>query len=384
MRKRAVGFLAISLVVTCLALLGCPNPASLSEADPDAPALSLLQGRGGWHGHFKIIIRPSGDLTGATDRSAIQQALEDCSRGGVVELKKGHYYIDGPVVAEGFKGTLRGAGMNRTIVETAEGFTAADIGPILGNNVMGVMFGFFFCRDYVTVEDMTLQVLGPTPCKEYASVFLGFNTTTILSNHLVIGGVAKGCRDLTATCTRVRFVAGPSEDPFGGGSNVTAPVAICGGAPSQLMDNGYGTETFQPVNAKVEGCRIEGCGMAAIIYYKGCEGWASIRRTAFVDCLNGIVLVEKNQGCDIVISGNDFRGTMGGNPIVVPPDSEAKIVCNSYDDLESCSGGFVVVLAGGGNEVYEDLTGRLDLSILGDPTKNTIVTDFDCNCGPSR
>ncbi len=274
--------------------------------------------------------------------------------------------------------------MDRTIVETAEGFAAADIGPILGNNVMGVMFGFFFSKDHVTVEDMTLQVLGPTPCEEYASVFLGFNRTTILSNHIVIGGVAKGCKDLTATCARVRCVAGPSEDPFGGGWNVTAPVAICGGAPSQLMAGGFGTESFQPVNAKVEGCRIEGCGMAGLIYYKGCEGWASIRRTAFVDCLNGIVLVEKNQGCDIVISGNDFNGTMGGNPIVVPPDSEAKIVCNSYDDLVSCSGGYAVMLIGAGNKVFEDLTERPDLSIFGDTTTNTIVTDFGCDCGPSR
>jgi hypothetical protein len=150
------------------------------------------------------------------------------------------------------------------------------------------------------------------------------------------------------------------------------------------MDVGIGSESFRPVNAKVDGCRIEGCGMAGIIYYKGCEGWATIRRTAFVDCINGILLVEKNQGCDIVISGNDFSGTMGGNPIVVPPDSEAKIVCNSWDDLVSCGGGFAAVLAGGGNEVYEDLTGRPDLTILGDPTTNTIVTDFCCDCGRSR
>jgi len=74
----------------------------------------------------------------------------------------------------------------------------------------------------------------------------------------------------------------------------------------------------------------------------------------------------------------------GGEPGPRPPDSTVRVVCNDYEGLASCGGGYVVKLLGSGSEVYEDLTGRPDLSVFGDPTTNTIVTDYCCECDRPR
>jgi len=354
-------------VLTMLVIVACENPMQASQPGRAEP-LSHGRARGGG------AIVPSGDLTGETDRIAIEAALLGCPPGGMVKLGKGHFYLDMPVVIEGFNGTLRGSGMNKTTVETAIGFEPTPL-RILWDNPMAIMFGFFWPEDSVTVEDMTLQATNAPATVPYDSIFLGFQETTNLSNFVVIGSASPDSTSVTATCSDLRCVAAPSSiNPLGGVCTVSVPIAICGGAPTTLDPDGL-FNAGVPIYGRVEGCEIVYSGGPGIHYFKGGGGTMSVFDNTFTDCTIGVRLGELNDDCDIRVSFNTFLGTMGAFPIVVTPGSVATIAWNDYDDLVSCSNGYVVVLQSSGNEVYEDLSDRPDLSVAGDPNANVIVTD---------
>lgn len=68
-------------------------------------------------GPADITIEPSGDLNGATDANAIEAALAALPAGGILLLDEGTFYINRTIVApEGFNGTVRGKGMDNTLI----------------------------------------------------------------------------------------------------------------------------------------------------------------------------------------------------------------------------------------------------------------------------
>jgi hypothetical protein len=72
--------------------------------------------------HFRhyaphITIHPSGDMSGVTDATALEAALNAAVPGQVIQLAEGTYYMNRTLVAPvGFGGTLRGAGGNKTTI----------------------------------------------------------------------------------------------------------------------------------------------------------------------------------------------------------------------------------------------------------------------------
>jgi hypothetical protein len=64
-----------------------------------------------------VVVKPSGDTTGAKDTAAIQAALNTCTRGDpqcTVQLLSGTYYISSQITVYGFQGSFVGAGQGRT------------------------------------------------------------------------------------------------------------------------------------------------------------------------------------------------------------------------------------------------------------------------------
>ena len=64
-----------------------------------------------------IVVKPSGDTTGATDTVAIQAALNKCTGGNshcTVQLLSGTYYISSQITLYGFRGSFVGAGQGQT------------------------------------------------------------------------------------------------------------------------------------------------------------------------------------------------------------------------------------------------------------------------------
>ena len=64
-----------------------------------------------------LVVKPSGDTSGATDTPAIQAALNKCTSGDprcTVQLLSGTYYISSQITVYGFQGSLVGAGQGQT------------------------------------------------------------------------------------------------------------------------------------------------------------------------------------------------------------------------------------------------------------------------------
>jgi hypothetical protein len=70
------------------------------------------------HAADRVTIAPSGDATGQTDADALQAALSDAEPGVVIQLEEGIYYLNHVLLAENFRGTIQGAGCEKTIITT--------------------------------------------------------------------------------------------------------------------------------------------------------------------------------------------------------------------------------------------------------------------------
>ena len=92
----------------------------------------------------RIKIQPSGDTTGVTDWTSIQNALENAGPGDTVKLAAGTFYLDRSIIVYNFDGTLKGAGKGVTVLKTV----ATDSYNRFLN---------FLNPVYVTVKDLTID-----------------------------------------------------------------------------------------------------------------------------------------------------------------------------------------------------------------------------------
>lgn len=70
------------------------------------------------HAADPVTIAPSGDQSGQTDADALQAALSDAEPGAVIQLEEGTYYLNHVLLAENFRGTIQGAGREKTTITT--------------------------------------------------------------------------------------------------------------------------------------------------------------------------------------------------------------------------------------------------------------------------
>lgn len=105
------------------------------------------------------------------DWSSINNALQSAGPGEVVQLGEGLFYLHKSIIRWDFNGTLRGAGMNETIIQTVPGvsFDRTDSPPInwkLESNDGGFMFCFPHHYNTeirtVTVSDLSIRVDEPS------------------------------------------------------------------------------------------------------------------------------------------------------------------------------------------------------------------------------
>lgn len=76
-----------------------------------------------------IVLWPSGDVSGATDTQALQEALLASRKRAVIELQEGTFFINRPLTATNFRGVLRGVGMDRTVITTVGELPTSDDCP---------------------------------------------------------------------------------------------------------------------------------------------------------------------------------------------------------------------------------------------------------------
>jgi len=138
-----------------------------------------------------IVVNPSGDPTGVTDADSIEWALLNVAPGGTIQFSEGHFYVCRPIFIENFNGALKGAGMDKTIIEAVrksetEGF-ALGTHPINLNERSWLLF-FWNPSDHLSLEDLTFQVLDPQPSEPYQAGWADGDITALTSFLHALGG----------------------------------------------------------------------------------------------------------------------------------------------------------------------------------------------------
>lgn len=98
------------LTIVAVLLMACEKNSDITHTEQQVEIANLKS--------LEIIyVVPSGDLTGVSDANNIEEALNLVKTdGGTVFLTDGDYYTSRNIVVEGFSGTLKGAGTEKTII----------------------------------------------------------------------------------------------------------------------------------------------------------------------------------------------------------------------------------------------------------------------------
>jgi hypothetical protein len=163
-----------------------------------------------------VTILPSGDMSGATDQSAIQAAFDAAAsdKNAKIRLGVGTFYLNGGVKATGFQGSLRGSGKTETeVIALGEGDRANNRGSV-----------FLFEGGNPKVSNLTINVPDGSRYLD-SSPFLGTSD----------GGAAIHIFGGSATIKNVHI---KSNGPFLGFGEESLETGI-------LVQNGAGTFTLK-------------------------------------------------------------------------------------------------------------------------------------------
>jgi hypothetical protein len=140
---------SIILLLFLMSLFALNTPLSFSDEDNE------------------IELEPSGDITGVTDATNIENALEAVKgTGGTVELEEGCYYVSRSIVIKDFNGQLVGDGKDETTIMAVMGPDNDGDGEPDGfgtttNNPPGIplpiLFDFPYPTGKLVVKDLTIK-----------------------------------------------------------------------------------------------------------------------------------------------------------------------------------------------------------------------------------
>lgn len=147
-----------------LLILGCDNSDYLSIDDD----INLNKAK-----KVKVMPSTANDvlIKAQEDWQNINDALQDARSGEVVQLGEGLFYLHKSIIRWNFNGTLKGSGMNKTIIQTVPGelFDVSECPPLkFSFKTTDGFFMFCFAHNYnnevrtVAVSDMTIIVDEPT------------------------------------------------------------------------------------------------------------------------------------------------------------------------------------------------------------------------------
>ncbi len=226
------------------------------------------------------------------------QLRGDLESGKSVELPQGTFFVSESITIENYPGgTIRGAGIDQTIIETAPNFKAAPT-DLMGDEYAGYENAHIFYLEHtkgdISISDMTIRVTGATPAMEHTNPLTG--TSTNIDNVITIGGGG----------TTVRFENLHIDGEFVGnipgtynGYNITWALI----ASAWLQDS--------PINYDVVNCTIEGVGQVALEYWIPRGGVANISNITIKDSNIGVWVGQwESDGydteCEVTVEGSDF------------------------------------------------------------------------------
>jgi hypothetical protein len=341
--------------------------------------LLLLAGAAPALAHARtFVVHPSGDDDTATIQQAFTQAVAT-GPGSTVQLTAGHFYMNN-ILVQGFHGCFRGAGMERTVIDTLRGLDPGREGvtrtldPVdpgtdeYPNYVEPWTFLIGFLGGGVRVSDMSFALTSPDPAEDW-SVDGGETMLTDVSDIFVIA------RDASAAFDRVGFSAQVGDAQ---GYNTSNDIGIYG--PTGGVH-------------RVTRCSFSGRQGLEIVGLSGGRltvGGSPAQRNVFRESFAGCYFYD-NSDSDIIVSHNRMRATTGDNVLLwqgggIFPDSvmpplpaprfaiRDNVMCGSKVTADDGS----TVIGAGGVYVEDDSwfygePNRLD-AVIAD---NTIALDND-------
>jgi len=330
-----------------------------------------------------IVVKPSGDATGATDTPAIQAALNKCTGGDLhctVQLLSGTYYISSQITVYGFQGSFVGAGQGQTNIIALGNMPSPNPAyniPCVGyptctyttgNPEGGVPFWaglpgpsnswpvlFTFEGGSIAISGMTITDTSPTP------ILSGWYLPAIEGNGLFYTSLfayidITGLR-ASATVDHVSLVGGASSCPVCGGYNNGNGIVFAStrlpstwtnpdadliqlqgtfSATNSVFDDVLGAGAFYLLNSNVAICdnTVSSAGIPSGYFIP--FGTMDLSNTNVLFCRNqgtvpngGAILVLQSfripglLPSTVTITGNNFQVIQGANAVVLQDAGEA-------------------------------------------------------------
>lgn len=217
---------------------------------------------------------------------------EDLKPGNDLMLPVGHFYTNEAIIVENYKGTVSGAGIDKTIIEVAQGFKALP-DPYVNQSGTEIasLFSMYWPTGDVTFKDITFLIKGEAPALAHNNPFAGTKTT--IDNVIVVtGGVDSA---ITVTFKNIQIIGELSSDAGASkGCNLMWPLIAAG------MNDRYS------IDLVAENCEIVNCGNVGLEYWNAHGGSGEINNNRFENCYNGIWLGWGMAASTVNIKNNDF------------------------------------------------------------------------------
>ena len=233
------------------------------------------------------------------------QLRNDLNAGLDVTLPAGHFYVSETIIVIGYSGTVKGAGKDVTIIETAEGYQATPdpMFPYPGVELTEI-FAIYWSKGDVSFKNMTILVPGDSPAEEHNNPFFGPSTT--IDNVIVVSGVdAEAENGITVTFKNLKIMGDLSNDPLShNGFNMAWPLiaTAIGGEP-------------KPVSLDIKNCEVQYSGEAAIQYMDVHGGHGDIMNNEISNCFEGISMElyydPLNVLGEVIVKNNDLNNITG-------------------------------------------------------------------------
>jgi hypothetical protein len=156
-----------------------------------------------------IVLSPS---RSGNDTARLQAAFTAAGRGGTVQLTSGHFTIN-DILVTGFRGTFRGAGQGRTVIDCPpDGVTVRTVDiPPLGPTPTAFLLGFQ--DSAVKVADLSFDITPPNPAQWP-------------DGYDALAEVVCSMGDTCTAMDRVAFSGGPGDQNGFFGANTDQSVLV--------------------------------------------------------------------------------------------------------------------------------------------------------------
>lgn len=313
-RGFSIGFIFLVLALVCTTCT--KDDAFLS---PDGEEFLLKAAK------TKVMPSTASDvLTKAEENwQNINDALQNAGSGETVQLAEGTFYLHKSIVVWDFNGTLKGSGMNSTIIQTVPGelFDVSECPPlILSFKENDGFFMFCFAHHYneemrtVAVSDMTIIVDEPTtPYYQYRNTATPQEGNTIQALHVQYENLDNDLAhpiNLNVMYKNITVIGEQDEKYLNTGYSLYAGLAAFGASSGN----------FEAKNVKVENAKI---GILPFVF-NGDNSTVTVKNSMIRNTNHGIssiftrcwfILNSEFENCWVSIFLNKYNsGPIGGLP----------------------------------------------------------------------